>query len=120
EGGGGLVGGVVQQGRDRVVARRQRGAVFADAVLGRQETCEQRGVRRQRQRRRRPRRREPNARRGKPIEPGRDAGAHTIRAQRVDRDEQHVRTRRRGLRWLRPPARDRQRRGHTGVQKRSA
>ena len=88
-----LIAGALEQTRDRRVIVGQRvDAVFADAMDGRRQAGEDRRVRWQRQRHRAARVREPHARRRETIQRGRDTDAKSIRPERIDGDEQHVRS----------------------------
>jgi hypothetical protein len=92
-----LVPGRLQQARDRRMRVAQRiDAVLAHAVDRRQESREDRRVGWQRQRHRGARRGEAKARRGQPVERGRDPRPESIRTKGVNRHEQYVRLRRRG------------------------
>ena len=88
----GLVAGVLQSPRDRLVRLGQRvDPVFADAVRRRQQPGVNRRVRRQGQRHGAAHRGEPDAGRGEPIDRRRDTGTDAVRPERVDGHQQQVR-----------------------------
>ncbi len=99
EGADEAAGAITLRGKDlghrREAVVDMEAGVVAHAVIGRERACEERGVGGKGQRRRRRRVGEAGAPRGEAVDDGRlrravAIGAHVIRAQRVERDDEHV------------------------------